>query len=267
MKSKIKLTLVLLLFGFATSTQAFGQKNESANGPVGIFSTGAEYDEFMGNAKQLAYGPNGDPELRAMIPMLNDIALNRPLGWTNQRYGGQGGELDLLSNEKVRSELEMVDEQYEDLQRMNESVQKRVAEQIRGLDFSDRENLTAQIKRIRDEANKDLNSVLLPHQLERLQQLRSQTLLRNRSIVDVITSEPLKTDLKITDEQTTELKETEKEIEEELEREIAKLRKESREKLLGKLKRSQREEVKELFGETFDFGKRKRTPNKQRQKK
>ena len=75
------------------------------------------------------------------------------------------------------------------------------------------------------------------------------------------------TDLKITDEQTTELKETEKEIEEELEREIAKLRKESREKLLGKLKRSQREEVKELFGETFDFGKRKRTPNKQRQKK
>ncbi len=267
MKSNITMTVALLLFGVGLQAQAFGQKNESENGSVGIFATGAEYDEFMGNAKRLAYGPNGDPELRAMIPMLNDIALNRPLGWTNQRYGGQGGELDLLSNDKVRSELEMVDEQYEDLQRMNESVQKRVAEQIRGLDFSNRENLASQIKKIRDEANNDLNSVLLPHQLERLQQLRSQSMLRNRSIVDVITSEPLKTNLEITEDQSTELKETEREIEEELEREITKLRQKSREKLLGKLKRSQREKVTELFGETFDFGESKAKPGKKRQKK
>ncbi len=246
-------SFAFFLIAFISVGQSWAQKGGQDEGPVGIFSSGREYDEFMGNAKRAAYGPDGNPELRAMIPMLNDIALNRPLGWTSQRYGGQGGSLDLLSDEKVRAELDLVDQQFEDLQAMNEAVQKRVGEQIRGLDFSDRENLMSQIQKIREEANRDLNSVLLPHQLDRLKQLRSQTLLRNRSFVDVITSEPLKTDLEISDEQSDDLKKTEQDIERELERKIAKLREEAQKEIISKLKRKQREKVEEIFGERFEF--------------
>ena len=250
MKHLIVIAAMALVFPAGV---ALGQKGGSDDGPVGIFSTGQEYDQFMGSAKELAYGPDGSPELRAMIPMLNDIALNRPIGWTNQKYGGPGGTLDLLSDQKVRQELEMMDDQYEELQRMNEEVQKRAGEQLRGLDFNDRDSLVRQIRKIREQAEKDLNSVLLPHQLDRLKQLRAQSRLRNRSFIDVITSEPLKSELEISDEQSGELKQAEQEIEEELAREIAELREKARTRLLSKLKKSQREEVEEIFGDMFDF--------------
>lgn len=225
------------------------QKN--SDGPVGIFASGTEYGQFMRTAKQVAAG---NEELEAMIPMLNDIALDRPIGWTNQQYGGKGMTLDLLSNENVRAELEMVDHQYEQLQQMHEQVQIRAGEQLRALDFHDRENLIDQIRKIREQAEEDLNSLLLPHQLARLKQLQSQSRLQNRSFVDVITSDPLKTNLEISDQQSRELHETEREIEAELRKEIARLRSNARQKLLSKLTLTQREKVEEMFGDTFDFG-------------
>lgn len=254
MNMQFPIIVAFVFLAFIPTDTSLAQKGGGeGEGPVGIFNSGQEYDEFMGHAKRAAYGPNGNPELRAMIPMLNDIALNRPIGWTHQKYGGQSGSLDLLSNEKVRAELDLVDEQFEDLQAMNEAVQKRVGEQIRGLDFSDRKNLMSQIQKIREDANRDLNSVLLPHQLDRLKQLRSQTLLRNRSFVETITSEPFKTDLEISDDQSDELKQAEKDIERELQRKIAKLREEAQEEIISKLKRKQREKVEEIFGERFEF--------------
>ena len=247
----MKLSSILLsgLFLIVATTPALGQKEAEDDGPVGIFGSGAEYDQFMSNAKQAAYGPGGNPELQAMIPMLNDIALAKPFGWTNQQYGGQGSTLDLLSDEKVRAELEMMDEQYEDMQRMNEEVQQRVAEQIRNLDFSDRENLASKIREIRDQATEDLNSVLLPHQMDRLTQMQARSQLRYRSLAEVLTSNPLKSQLEITDEQAEELREAEEEIEQELAEEIANLRARARERLIGRLKRDQQEQIEEIFGD------------------
>lgn len=259
---------ILILLVLLPATVVFGQKDTDPQdeGPVGIFQSGAEYDQFMGRAKQTAYGPNGSAELKAMIPMLNDIALNRPIGWSNKKYGGQGSSLGLLSNSRVREELEMMDDQYKDLQKMNEEVQRRAGEQLRSLDFKDRDNLVSQIRKIREQAENDLKSVLLPHQMERLGQIRAQSRLRNRSFVEVITSEPLKSDLEISDEQSTDLRETEREIEEELEQEIAELREKARKRLLSKLKRSQKEKVEEIFGDAFDFGRgeKEKTPRKAR---
>ena len=229
------------------------QKNEIDNGPVGIFASGAEYDQFMGNVKQAAYGEGGNPELKAMVPLLNDIALNRPVGWTSKQYGGQSGSLDLLSNEKVREELEMMDDQYDDLVAMQKRVQERAAEQLRGMDFKDRENLVSQIRKIQEQAEEDLNSVLLPHQLQRLRQLRNQSRLRNRSLVDLLTSDPVKSELEVTDKQAEKLREEEKEIRADLEKQIAELREEAQQRLLSKLKPSQREKAQELIGDAFEF--------------
>lgn len=242
-------------------SDVFAQKEE---GPVGIFNSQSEYHEFMGGVKQAAYGEGGSPELQAMVPMLNDIALDKPVGWTATEYGVDGSTLGILADADVRSDLEMLDDQYEELQGLNAEIQKRVAEKIRGLDFSDRENLVSQINSIRDRAIEDLNGVLLPHQLERLQQIRMQSQLNRRSLVDILTSDPVKSKLEISDEQSTDLRTKEKEIEEELKREIAKLRENARKKLLSALRPTQKEAVEKMIGDTFKF---KAKPKRQKKAK
>ena len=250
--SPLQILQALVLLALLPST-LLAQKDQADDGPVGIFNSRSEYNQFIGGAKQAAYGEGGNVELQAMIPLLNDIALNRPIGSTNKQYGGQGGSLDLLSNEKVREELEMMDDQYDDLVEMNKRVQERSAEQLRGLDFKDREGLVSQIQKIRQQAEADLNSVLLPHQLTRLRQLRTRSRLRGQSFVDILTSEPVKSELEVTDKQAEELREEEAEIREDLEKQIAELREKARKRLLSKLKPSQREKAEELLGDTFEF--------------
>jgi len=256
----------LLVCGLLFCDPATAQKDD---GPVGIFNSRTEYHDFMGGVKQAAYGEGGSPELQAMVPMLNDIALDRPVGWTAAEYGVDGSTLGILADSDVRSDLEMLDDQYSELQDLNTEIQKRVAEQVRELDFSDRENLVSQIRSIRDAAVNDLNGVLLPHQLERLKQIQMQSLLRRKSVVEILTSEPVKTKLEITDDQSSDLKKKEKEIKEELEREIAKLREQAREKLLSSLRPTQKEAVEKMFGEAYDFPteKKKRQRGKSKSKK
>ncbi|MFK7768063.1 MAG: hypothetical protein AB8B55_12640 [Mariniblastus sp.] len=240
--------LFLLPAGFAV-----GQKESAEDGPVGIFSSRAEYSQFMGGAKRAAYGEGGSPELQAMIPMLNDIALNKPVGWTANEYGTTGSTLGLLSNEAIRADLEMVDSQYKELQDLSAQVQKRAAEQIRGLDFSNRDNLVSQIQKIRDEASEEVNAVLLPQQLNRLKQIRMQALLQQRGFVEVLTSNPVKSDLEITDQQSDELKEYEKIVQEDLAKEIAKLQEKARDRILSKLNPTQKKQAKEMIGDAFEF--------------
>ena len=253
---------MLLVFLFPTWVRA--QKQTQDEGPVGIFETRQQYDEFMGSAKTAAAG---NPDLQAMIPMLNDIALEKPVGWTANRYGISSSTLGVLSNSKVRNEIEMVDGQYDDLKNLSSEIQRRAAKQLRELDFSDRDQLVKQIRSISEAAREEMNAVLLPHQLTRLKQIRMQSRLRHQSLVDLLTSNPIKADLEISDDQAESLRKAEKEIEAELQREIAKLREKARDRLLSKLSRDQKAEVEAMFGEAFDFGEepkrnRKKSPKK-----
>lgn len=245
------LVLSVILF---TPDPLAAQKPSQDDGPVGVFSSRTEYDQFMGTAKRTAYGPDGSPELQAMIPMLNDIALNQPIGLTAEQYDtAERSTLGLLSDKTIRGEIEMIDSQYDQLRSLNADIQKRMAQEIRELDFGNTDNLVDRIRQMRDQAQTDLNGLLLPHQLERLQQISMQSLLRRRSLVDVLTNDPVKSKVKITDEQSDELREAEKEIEAELRRKIAKLQEEAREQLLSRLKPTQKKEVKEMIGDAFEF--------------
>ena len=254
---KTEMWQILVFFVLANAT-VFGQKNTFEDGPVGIFPTRGEYNQFMGEAKRAAYGPNGNSELISMIPMLNDIALNRPIGSTagmspGKKSPAMTSNLSLLSNDRVREELEMVDSQYEELKERNSQIQKRAADQIRQLDFSDRVNLVSCIQAIRDEANNDTRAVLLPHQIDRLKQIRMQALLQQSSLVEVLTSDPVKTELEISRDQAKELKEFESIVQADLAKEIAKLREAARSRLLAKLSPTQEKRAKELIGEVFVF--------------
>ena len=247
----LKFLVATLILTSSLAVDVLAQKGDG--GPVGIFDSQAQYSEFMGGVKQAAYGEGGSPELQAMVPMLNDIALNKPVGWTASEYGTESSTLGMLADADVRSDLEMLDDQYRQLQDLNAEIQKRAAEQIRSLDFSDRENLVSQIKSIRESAVNDLNGVLLPHQIERLKQIRMQSILRRRSLIEVITSDPVKSELEITDDQSSDLKAKEKEIEEELQREIAELREKARKKLLSSLRPTQQEAVEKMIGDAYEF--------------
>jgi hypothetical protein len=215
-----------------------------------MFDSREEYGRFMGAAKRASVD---NPELRALIPLINDIAQGRPIGSTAQQYGSAGSELGLLSNPRIREDIEMVDDQYQDLRNRHSEIQRRLAAQLRSIDFSNSKNVVGQIQEIRDEAEKDLNAVLLPHQVKRLRQIRMQSFLRRRNLVDVLTSDPIKSDLKITDRQTEELREYQTEVLQDLQKEIAKLQEKARGRLLSKLDRSQRTQVEEMIGDAFEF--------------
>jgi hypothetical protein len=241
--------IVCVLF----SSTVLGQKSADQTGPIGIFESRNEYDQFMGGVKRLAYGENGNAELQAMIPMLNDIALNRPVGETASRYGTAGISLGLLADPSVREDIEMMDDQYKQIQEFNREIQRRSAEAIKGLDLTDRDKLIQQISQMRAKARNELEDVLLPKQIQRLKQIQVQALLRRQSFVDLLTEDPVKSSLGITDQQVRSLKIEEQKIERDLQGEIAKLRAKARERLISQLDPSQQAEAKELIGDAFEF--------------
>jgi hypothetical protein len=240
--------LVQFTIAIAASV-ASAQKPESPQS-YGIFSTQTEYYQFMGSAKRAAAS---NPELKALIPLINDVVLNKPIGSTNQQYRGSASTLDLLADPEVQHDIEMADFQHREFQTLNAEIQKRMAEQLRSLDFAESENIVNRIRGFRDEAEQELDSVLLPHQVKRLQQLAIQTQLQRRSFVELLTNEPLKSRLKISESQSEELKKSAAEIEADLAREIAQLQAAARKKLLSRLAQTQQEQVEEIFGETFEF--------------
>ena len=250
MLSKPIILILAAHFAFATTTVT-AQKNKSPT--VGIFASKSEYDQFMGTAKKIAYGPNGNHELQAMIPLLNDIVLNQPIGQTANQYDIESSALGMLADEDVRNDLEMVEDQYEQLKRVNSDARKRMADQVLQLDFSNASNLAQQIKSISQQAQEELNNLLLPHQLKRLQQIQIQNRLRRTSLVDLLTNDPLKTQLDISENQSKTLRLAESEIAAELEKEMARLRAKAHAKLISRLKPVQQKQVKELIGDRFKF--------------
>lgn len=215
----------------------------------GIFETQREYNDFMGNVKRAG---QTRPELMALVPMINDIVLLQPFGWTSKRYGSADSTLGMLADESVRRELEMIDSQYAELQQTNAEIQKQFAEELRQLDLSDINAAVERILAFREETEDKLQATLLPHQMKRLRQLAARNQLQQRSLVEIITSEPIKSDLDVSDQQARELRSIEKEITEDLHRQIAELHARAHQRLLGHLKADQRERVKEIFGDQLN---------------
>ena len=253
MKCRLLLASTVMLM---PSVCAYAQKDKDsgAEKSYGIFQTREEYHAFMGGLKSL-----DDPEIHAMLPVLNDIVLGNPVGQTARKHNlATNTAVDLLADKAIRSELEVVDYQYEQIKTLGGEIQKRVGEQLRSLDVKNPKDLSSTIRKITQSVQEDFEGVLLPHQLARLRQLAVQKQMRRRSVVDVLTTDPLATKLEITDEQKKDLKAAEREIEEELAREIAELRKKARKKLLSKLNSSQRKQLEEIVGEDFQFRKSRR---------
>ncbi|MEM9410602.1 MAG: hypothetical protein AAGA30_05785 [Planctomycetota bacterium] len=238
--------------------------SQNKDSEYGIFESQDQYYQFMGSIKQEGAQ---NPELMSMVPMINDIVLGKPIGSTGKQYNALNSTLGLLSDESIRNELEMVDDQYQELINANEAIQKKAAQQLREIDLSDMMRATQQILSIRDQSEKDLKSTLLPHQMKRLKQITARRQLRYRSLGELLTSEPMKSELEISDQQSDQILSSENEINEELEEQIAELRTKARMKLLNQLDRNQRKKVEELLGSMSEVSRQKKSYSQRMRKR
>ena len=203
----------------------------------------------------------GDPEINKMLPDLY-WALKATGG---EAAGGATGKtaatkppdvISILRDSAVRHEIEMLDEQYEDLQERRSEIVRAMNQQILGLLDSqggDPLELREEISQIRTRAEEATEKAVLPFQFERLKQLQYHILMQRLGAVNVLTNDPLATELGISDEQKEELREAAREIDEELAREIAKLRSRAMQDLFSRLKQNQQIKLSKIMGDEFHY--------------
>ena len=180
---------------------------------------------------------------------------------------------DLIHDRSVAKDLELMDSQVENLRsqlarngrELRKSGNDALAEAIimfsefgRDSEFA-RGYLSDVLVEMEEErqsmVRNVLTDVLLPHQLERLAQLRIWRAINGKGgIVDFLfrqnVSNALETDARLQDE----LKQKAGTLQAEFEKELAALRKEFREKLSEKLKPEQRKKMEKLLGDESRLG-------------
>jgi hypothetical protein len=99
---------------------------------------------------------------------------------------------------------------------------------------------------------KELDKVLLPHQIERLKQIDLQSKLRQRGS-NALTSGDVAKALNLTDEQREKLEKRAAEVQEELQTKIRELQVEARQKMIDVLTPEQQAQLQKMMGDNFDL--------------
>ncbi len=175
--------------------------------------------------------------------------------------GGMGaGNMGLLNDEKVQQELELMDDQIDDLKRVQEEMGQYMRDAFSEMQDLTREERREQWREMQEEFQERLgkfreqaDEVLLPHQQDRLKQLQFQSSGRFRGAGGSFQNEELLEQLGVTDDQKAELEEAVTKAREELQQKYADLVKEAEEDILKVLDAEQRKKYRELVGDAFQF--------------
>lgn len=171
--------------------------------------------------------------------------------------GGFGNNpLFLLANEKVREELEIVDDQMAELEGLQEDIRNEMREMFGGMRDStdeERREMMEEAQERMKEYQAKVDEILLPQQQTRLKQLMVQSQSRGR-LGGGLLSDSMKEELNITDEQAEKVTEAAEEAQKEMDAEIQKLRRAAEEKILSVLSSEQQQKYRDMVGEAFDFG-------------
>lgn len=174
------------------------------------------------------------------------------------RGGQAGGGLQmLLMREDVQRELEVTDDQIEELRELGRSGGERMdrqqlREEMEGLSDEERREKLQDLRQNRMEESKArLKEVLLPEQIERLDQLAAQFAMRAGG--QAMFRGQLAEQLGITDDQREELQKKAEELQQEFNKKMQQLRQEMQEKLLDQLSAEQRKKYRDMVGEAFEF--------------
>jgi Spy/CpxP family protein refolding chaperone len=177
-----------------------------------------------------------------------------------QRGGpGGGGGFDILRQEEVRKELEIVDAQWESIQKIGEEIRGEAQKMFAGArDLSQEErskffeNMREKFTEIRAKAEVKIKEELLPHQIKRLEQLSTQSRFSRGGTVRALDGE-LGEKLGITPEQLERLKAKSEEETKKLEEKTAELRAAARKAILSVLTPEQQKEIENMLGAPFNF--------------
>ncbi|QEG22313.1 hypothetical protein [Mariniblastus fucicola] len=176
---------------------------------------------------------------------------------------GGGGRLEYLGNPDVQKELDLVDEQIEDLDEINSEARDVMRNAFAGMreKFQDlsREERDEMMTEMREKIAEDMKGVddkigdiLLPHQLERLDQIALQGQMRRGGTAAALKSDAMREKLGLTEEEAEKLQAKEEEVKKELEEQIKKLREEATDKILSVLPAAKQESIKALIGESYE---------------
>ena len=215
--------------------------DESGAGPIVISSA------------RMGFAEGGDGESSFEIFTGGDLGGN----WMP---GGSGtiDPLSLLDNKDVREELELVGDQLDEFRAAQQLVREQISEKAKSLvggklDPSQMGALAKEIAELKKGSQKQLESLLLPHQLERLRQVALQIQMKKRGAANTLVSEKVAEELGIDAAQKKRIEERQKELKKELAQRMEELKKEIHNKLLDELTSKQKEKLKELSGDNFDY--------------
>lgn len=177
-------------------------------------------------------------------------------------FGG-GGLMGLISRDEVQQELQLVDEQKDKVRGITDEMRNKVRDQMRDVftqmrDLSDDERrakfgeIRTKMESLQADTEKELDKVLLPHQLERLRQIDLQTKVQQRG-ASALTGGDVAKALNLTDEQRDKLEKRAAEVQEELQTKIKQLQADARKKMLDVLTPDQQAQLEKMMGQQFDL--------------
>jgi Spy/CpxP family protein refolding chaperone len=178
-------------------------------------------------------------------------------------FFGGGGLVGLVARDEVQQELQLVDEQKDKVRSITDGVRTKLREQLRDVftqmrDLSDEERrakigeIRTKIEAVNADTEKELEKVLLPHQMERLKQIDLQTKIQYRG-ASALTSGDVAKALNLTDDQREKLEKRAAEVQEELQTKIKQLQADARKKMLDVLTPDQQAQLEKMMGQQFDM--------------
>jgi len=242
------LTLVLALLTCPTLAQ-----EQPASPPV-------QSTQSMGIAISATQGEGGDMQIMSFSA--DDgagMVFSSPmmLGGDGMMMPGMTDQFGLLSQQSIQEELDFVGEQREQYKRLQKDYNDRIREKMEtmnkgGFDPSKAQSLGEEIRVIKEQQARDIEELLLPHQVNRLKQIQTQNKMKALGL-NAFNDKKLAEELGMTEEQLEQLKEKAKELSADLQKKIKALREETQETLLKELTKDQQEKLKELTGDKFEM--------------
>ncbi|MFN3193333.1 MAG: hypothetical protein ACE361_22670 [Aureliella sp.] len=184
-----------------------------------------------------------------------------PMGGINPN--NQSQLFQLLSNESVRRELDLSEEQIAGVETIQKETQKRFSELLKvklmaggaggpiSLGGDDFQKI---MDKNREQAEAAIEEILLPKQMDRIRQLAYQIdIQQNGGIGEALTSGRLGEEIGVHEDQKENLATRAAKIQSEAEQAILAIKTAARAKLFKELAPEQRKEALELLGDYFEF--------------
>ncbi len=162
----------------------------------------------------------------------------------------------MLGNPSVQKDLELVGDQLKEVQDMQATFAQQMKDQLGditkgGLSKDRLKELPALMEKLKAQQREKMESMLLPHQVERLKQVAFQTHMKQAGTAGALASKKVAEALGISEEQIKKMKKRSKEINERLAKDMAELKEKAKDELLNELTPDQRKKLTGLTGDKF----------------